>query len=58
LALALKFTKNGFKGIVSEDFDDIFMIYRIGTGSVDVGQVPLHILFLNFDVFLVKSVKL
>jgi hypothetical protein len=36
------------KGIVSRDFDVIFMVLSY---SWDVWQLPLDILFFNFDVF-------
>jgi hypothetical protein len=39
------------KGIVSWDFDGIFMLLSY---SLDVRQLPLNILFFNFDVFIFK----
>jgi hypothetical protein len=41
------------KGIVSGDFYGIFMILSY---SLDVRQLPLDILFFNFDVFIFKII--
>jgi hypothetical protein len=39
------YPSNVLKGIVSREFDGLFMILSY---SLDVGQVPMHLLFLNF----------